>query len=71
MAKYVGKYSETYERTFIVEADSQEEASEKMNYAAENIGNLVDVDYFDHWNACIIRPAKEIDLKYYDMLPEV
>lgn len=70
MAKYVGKYTETYERHFIIEADSQEEASEKLDCAAENIESLVDIDHFDHWDTNILRPAKEIDLVQYDMLPE-
>lgn len=69
MAKFVGTYTETFARNFIIEADSEEEAQEKLEYAAEYIGGLVNLDYFDHWNTQI-RKAKEKDVMLYDKLPE-
>lgn len=69
MAKYKVDYTEIFRRSFIVEAESEEEAQEKMEYAAENIGGLVDVDYFDHWEASVDREANENDLKWYSELP--
>ena len=70
MAKYKGTYTEIFKRSFIVEADSQEEALEKMQYAAENVGGLVNVDYFDHWETEVEGKARVNDLKWYDELPE-
>ena len=38
MAKlYKVNYTETYTKTFIIEANTPEEAEEKMEYAAENL----------------------------------
>lgn len=70
MAKYKVNYTEIFRRSFIVEAESEEEAQEKMEYAAENIGGLVDVDHFDHWETSVEREANENDLKWYDELPK-
>ena len=70
MAKYKGIYTEIFKRTFIVEADSEEEALEKMQYAAENVGGLVNVDHFDHWETEVEGKASVNDLKWYDELPE-
>lgn len=70
MKKFKVNYMEVFERSFIVEADSEEEAMEKMQYAAENIGGLVDVDNFNHWESEVERVATENDIKWYDNLPE-
>ena len=70
MKKFKVNYTEVFARSFIVEADSEEEAMEKMQYAAECIGGLVDVDYFNHWESEVERMATENDLKWYDKLPE-
>lgn len=37
MAKYKVNYTEQYTHVYIIEANSKEEAEEKMAYAAENI----------------------------------
>lgn len=68
--KFKVNYTEVFARSFIVEAGSEEEAMEKMQYAAEYIGRLVDVDHFDHWESEVERVATENDLKWYDKLPE-
>lgn len=68
--KFKGNYMEVFTRSFIVEANSEEEAMEKMQYAAECIGGLVNVDHFDHWESEVERVATENDLKCYDKLPE-
>lgn len=70
MAKYKVDYTEVFRRSFIVEAKSEEEAQEKMEYAAENIGGLVDFDHFDHWEMFVEREANENDLKWYAELPK-
>ena len=56
MAKYAVTYEEVYQKTFIIEADSPEEAEEKMEYAAENISLDMD-DAFDHWNIGTAKKA--------------
>lgn len=68
--KFKVNYTEVFARSFIVEAGSEEEAMKKMQYAAEYIGGLVDVDHFDHWESEVERVATENDLKWYDRLPE-
>ena len=69
MAKYAVTYKEVYHRTFIVEADTPEEAEEKMEYAAENIPLDMD-DCFDHWEIGAARKPKKVELDYCDLLPE-
>ena len=69
MAKYAVTYEEVYQKTFIVEADSPEEAEEKMEYAAENVPLDMD-DYFDHWEVGAAREPKKVELDYCDLLPE-
>lgn len=69
MAKYAVEYTEIYRKVFLVEADSEEEAEEKMEYAAENIPLDMD-DCFDHWEVGMARKPKEVELKYCDPLYE-
>lgn len=69
MAKYAVMYEEIYYKTFIVEADTPEEAEEKMEYAAENIPINMD-DCFDHWEVGMATKATEIELDLYNPLPE-
>lgn len=71
MARYAVTYEEVYQKTFIVEADSPEEAEEKMEYAAENIPlDIDDVCCFDRWEVGTASKATEIELDLYDPLPE-
>ena len=69
MAKYAVTYEEIYQKTFIVEADSPEEAEEKMEYAAENIPLDMD-NYFYRWEVVMATKATGIELDLYDPLPE-
>lgn len=69
MAKYAVTYEEVYQKTFIVEADSPEEAEEKMEYAAENIPLDMD-NCFDHWDITNVKKASQTDLIFNDPLPE-
>lgn len=69
MAKYAVTYIEEYRKTFLVEADSLEEAQEKMEDAAENIPLGMN-EYFDHWDVVNVRKALKTDLLYCDPLPE-
>ena len=69
MAKFKVNYTETYIKTFIVEANTPEEAEEKMEYAAENLPINID-DCFDRWEVGIVTRATEREMDLYDLLPE-
>lgn len=71
MAKYVVAYTEVYKRRYVVEANSEEEAQEKLEFASENVNGLLDaIGDFDHWNAEVEREASMYDLECFDRLPE-
>lgn len=77
MAKYAVSYVEVYRNTYIVEADSYEEAEEKLRERAENCDIAIDLaDNFDHWE---IEPgesfgtreiADDRDVSFYDALED-
>lgn len=74
--KYAVEYAEVYRKIFLVEADSPEEAEEKMEYVAENIPIDMD-DCFDHWDIAVItnvtkeeKLARKKGVHYFDHLPE-
>lgn len=70
MAKFKVNYTETFTRTYIIEADTEEEAQEKMENAAENIPNLTSDRDFDFWDIEVEREANTDDLEQFDKLPE-
>lgn len=70
MAKFKVNYTETFTRTYIIEADTEEEAQEKMENAAENIPNLTSDRDFDYWDIEVEREANTDDLERFDKLPE-
>ena len=71
MAKYKVNYTEQYTHVYIIDANSREEAEEKMAYAAENLGDLVDTcTDFDYWDVEAEREADGDDLECFDTLPE-
>ena len=49
MAKFAVSYTEVYRKTYIVEAESWEDAEEKLREVAEDSG-LDASDCFDHWD---------------------
>lgn len=76
MAKFAVSYVETYKNTYIVEADTYEEAEEKLREKAEDCEIEMDfADSFDEWE---VMPSetfgkKEISDEYIDFfkkLPE-
>lgn len=71
MAKYVGTYTEVFKRKYVIEANSEEEAQEKIEFAAENVNGLLDaIADFDHWETEIEKEANAHDLEQFDELPE-
>lgn len=70
MAKFKVNYTETFTRTYIIEADTEEEAQEKMENAAENIPNLTSDRDFDYWDIEVEREANADDMERFDRLPE-
>lgn len=70
MKKYAVGYNEHYAKTFVVEADSEGEAIEKMEHAAMYIGLNVGVDDFQQWEIGGVREISENDAKCLEKLPE-
>ena len=70
MKKYAVGYNEFYTKTFVVEADSEEEAIEKVEHAAMYIGLNVGVDNFQRWEIGGVKEVSEKDAKYLEKLPE-
>ena len=70
MAKFKVNYTEIFTKTYIVEADSPEEAQEKMEYAAENISGLIDTATdFDYWDIEVELEIPAEESEKYDELP--
>lgn len=77
MAKYAVSYVEIYRTTYIIEAESYEDAEEKLRQKVENCEIEIDLaDDFDHWET---EPSdtfgtKEIpknrDVSFYNHLEE-
>lgn len=70
MGKFKFDYTETYTHTYIVEAESLEEAQKKMENAAENISRLITDRDFDHWDVSAGTEASADNLENFDQLPE-
>ena len=70
MTKFKVNYTETFTRTYIIEAETKEEAQEKMENAAENIPGLTTDRDFDYWDIEVERKANTDDLERFDKLPE-
>lgn len=76
MAKYILEYQEIYRKQYAVEADSYEEAEEKMMVIAENCTeNLMDLEEdFDYWEVRSgdfgFKDVSEEMAEIYDKLPE-
>ena len=51
MSKFAVSYMEVYKSTFIIEADTYEEAEEKLRKKAEDCTLNIDLaDDFEHWD---------------------
>lgn len=70
MAKFKVNYTEIFTRTYIIEADTKEEAQKKMENAAENIPGLTTDRDFDYWDIEVEREANIEDLEHFDKLSE-
>ena len=70
MAKFKVNYTEIFTRSYIVEANTEEEAWGQMEYAAENVPNLTDGRDFDYWDIEVEREANADDMERFDRLPK-
>ena len=62
-------YTETYTKSYVIEAESQEDAWQKANTLAEECEIPIDnADDFDHWDLEVGREMAEDEASYYDRL---
>ena len=66
--KYVVRVTETLARTLIVEANSMEEAEDKMDRAYDDGQIILDYDDFDEYEVEARREATDFDEGLYDVL---
>lgn len=62
-------YTETYTKSYVIEAESQEDAWQKANTLAEECEIPIDnADDFDHWDLEVGKEMTEDEASYYDRL---
>lgn len=66
--KYVVRVTETLTRTLIVEANSMEEAEDKVDRAYDDGQIILDYDDFDEYDIEVQREATDFDKGLYDVL---
>ena len=66
--KYVVRVTETLAHTVVVEADSIEDAENKVDKAYDNAQIVLDYDDFSEYEIEVQREATDSDNKYYDVL---
>lgn len=66
--KYVVRVAETLARTLIVEANSMEEAKDKVDRAYDDGQIILDYDDFDEYEVEARREATDFDEGLYDVL---
>ena len=68
--KYAVRVEETLARTVIVEADSPEDAEDKVNRIYDNEGISLDYDDFNEYNIETLREASDFDISYFEKIEE-
>ena len=68
MAKFKVIYTEVFKKVYIVEAENEEEAREKMELAAENVPGLITNEDFYQWDVNVEREATHNEVSRYDIL---
>lgn len=66
--KYLVRVTETLAKSVIVEANSKEEAENKVDQAYDDAQIVLDYDDFDEYEIEALREANDFDNKYYDIL---
>ena len=66
--KYVVRVTETLARTLIVDANSMEEAEDKVDRAYDDGQIILDYDDFDEYEVEARREATDFDEGLYDVL---
>lgn len=66
--KYLVRVTEELTHAVVVEADSMQDAEDKVNTAYDNGQIVLDYDDFDNYEIDALREATDSDIKYYDIL---
>lgn len=70
MKNYIVRVTETLVRDWIISAENEEEAFDKLAKAYDNEEINLDYDDYDGYELEVLREAKERDLRYYDILED-
>lgn len=68
--KYAVRVEETLARTVIVEADSPEDAEDKVYRIYDNEGISLDYDDFNGYDITTLREASDFDISYFEKIEE-
>lgn len=66
--KYLVRVTETLAKSVIVEANSKEEAENKVDQAYDDAQIVLDYDDFDEYEIEALREATNFDKSYYETL---
>ena len=66
--KYIVRVTETLARTWVVDADSKQEAEMKVQNAYNDGQINLDYDDYDGCDIDVVRTATDNDCTYYDIL---
>lgn len=70
MEYYVVKVTETLARKWVVRAESEEEALEKVTQAYQNEECILDYDDYDGYDIEVLREASKNEVTFYDILED-
>lgn len=66
--KYLVRVTEELTHTVVVEADSMQDAENKVNTAYDNGQIVLDYDNYDNYEIDALREATDSDIEYCDIL---
>ena len=66
--QYLVRVTEELTHAVVVEADSMQDAENKVNTAYDNCQIVLDYDDFDNYEIDALREATDSDIKYCDIL---
>lgn len=68
MKKYLVKVTEFLTMQYIIEAENEEDAYEKVADEYQDGNITLDFDDYNGWEIAVMREATERDTKYFDIL---